>query len=50
MFETRRLKNFVIFIETLIFVLSRKTINSYNDIAWKYVNVTVKNFGKYEKE
>ena len=49
MFETRRLKNFVIFIETLSFVLSRKIINIYNDIARKYGNVTVKDFRKYEK-
>ena len=37
-----RLKN-VIFMETVLsFVLSRKIINIYNDIAQKYGNVTVK--------
>ena len=30
-------------------MLSRKTINIYNDIVWKYGNVTVKDFRKYEK-
>ena len=50
MIETRRLKNVVIFIQTILsFVLSRKIINIYNDIAWKYGNVTVKDFQKYEK-
>ena len=49
MIETRRLKN-VIFIQTILsFVLSRKIINIYNDIAQKYGNVTVKDFRKYEK-
>ena len=49
MIETRRLKN-VIFIQTILsFVLSRKIINIYNDIARKYGNVTVKGFRKYEK-
>ena len=44
------LKNVVIFVQTILsFVLSRKTINIYNDIAWKYGNVTVKDFRKYEK-
>ena len=33
----------------LTFVLSRKTIDIYNDIAQKYGNVTVKDFRKYEK-
>ena len=48
MIETRRLKNFLIFIQTVLsFVLSRKII--YNDIAWKYGNATVKDFRKYEK-
>ena len=47
MIETRRLKN-VIFIQTILsFVLSRKIINIYNDIAWKYENVTIKYFRKY---
>ena len=50
MTETRRLKNVVIFIQTILsFVLSRKIINIYNDIARKYGNVTVKDFRKYEK-
>ena len=50
MVETRRLKNVVIFIQTILsFVLSRKIINIYNDIARKYGNVTVKDFRKYEK-
>ena len=45
-----RLKNFIIFFQTVLsFVLSRKIINIYNDIAWKYRNVTVKDFRKYEK-
>ena len=49
MIETRRLKN-VIFTQTILgFVLSRKVINIYNDIARKYGNVTVKGFRKYEK-
>ena len=43
MIETRRLKNVVIFVQTILsFVLSRKIINIYNDIARKYGNVTVK--------
>ena len=50
MIETRRLKNVVIFIQTILsFVLSRKIINVNNDIAPKYGNVTVKDFRKYEK-
>ena len=50
MIETRRLKNVVIFIQTILsFVLSRKIINIYSDIARKYGNVTVKDFRKYEK-
>ena len=50
MIETRRLKNVVIFIQAVLnFVLSRKIINIYNDIAWKYGNVRVKDFRKYEK-
>ena len=50
MIETRRLKNVVIFFQTILsFVLSRKIINIYNDIAWKYRNITVKHFRKYEK-
>ena len=50
MIETRRLKNVVIFFQTILsFVLSRKIINIYNDIARKYGNITVKHFRKYEK-
>ena len=50
MIETPCLKNVVIFIQTILsFVLSRKIINIYNDIAQKYGNVTVKDFQKYEK-
>ena len=50
MIETHRLKNVVIFIQTILsFVLSRKIINIYNDIARKYGNVAVKDFRKYEK-
>ena len=50
MIETHRLKNIVIFIQTILsFVLSRKIINIYNDIARKYGNATVKDFRKYEK-
>ena len=50
MIETRRLKNLVIIFQTILsFVLSRKIINIYNDIARKYGNVTVKDFRKYEK-
>ena len=50
MIETHPLKNVVIFIQTILsFMLSRKMINIYNDIARKYGNVTVKNFRKYEK-
>ena len=48
--ETCRLKIVVIFIQTILsFVVSRKIINIYNDIARKYGNVTVKDFRKYEK-
>ena len=43
MIETRRLKNVVFLIQTILsFMLSRKIINIYNDIARKYGNVTVK--------
>ena len=50
MIDTRRLKNVVIFMEAILsFVLSRKIINAYNDIAQRYRNVTVKDFWKYEK-
>ena len=41
MIETRRLKNVVIFIQTILsFALSRKIINIYNDIARKHENIT----------
>ena len=50
MIETRRLKNVVNSIQTILnFVMSRKIINIYNDIARKYGNTTVKDFRKYEK-
>ena len=50
MIETRRLKNVIIFIQTILrSVLSRKIINIYNDIAGKYGNVPMKDFRKYEK-
>ena len=49
MIETRHLKNVIIFIQTILsFVLSRKIINIFNDIACTYGNVTVKDFRKYE--
>ena len=45
-----KIKNAAIFIQTILsFVLSRKIIKIYNDIAQKYANVTVKDFWKYEK-
>ena len=50
MTEMHRLKNVVILFQTIIsFVLSRKIINIYNDLARKHGNVTVKDFHKYEK-
>ena len=50
MIETCRLKNVIIFFQTILsFVLSRKIINIYNEIAQKYGNVTVKDFWKDEK-
>ena len=50
MIETRRLKNDVIFFQTILsFVLSRNIINIYNDIARKYGNIKVQDFRKYEK-
>ena len=48
MIETCHLKNIVIFIQTS-FVLSRKIINIYNDIARRYGNIPVKDFQKCEK-
>ena len=50
MTETRPLKNVVAFIQSILsFVLSRKIINIYFDIARKYGNVSVKDFRKFEK-
>ena len=50
MIETCHLENFVIFIQRLLsFVLSRKIINIYSNIAQKYGIATVKDFQKYEK-
>ena len=50
MTEIHRLKNVVLFFQTIIsFVLSRKIINIYKDLARKHGNVTVKDFRKYEK-
>ena len=50
MIETCRLKNVVVFIQTVpSFVLSRKIINIYNNIVRKYGNVTVKDIQKHEK-
>ena len=47
--KTHRLIDAIFIQAILSFVLSRKTINIYIDIAWKYGNVTVKDFRKYEK-
>ena len=49
MIEKHRLKNVTFFETILSFVLSRKNINIYNDLARKQGNVTVNNFRKYEK-
>ena len=49
MIETCHLKNVVIFFPVLNFVLSRKIINIYNDLARKRGDVTVKNFPEHEK-
>ena len=50
MIESHRLKNIVIFFQTILsFVLLRKVINVYNDLARKYGNVTVKDLRKCEK-
>ena len=50
MIETRRFKNVVMFLQTIVgFLLSRKIMNMYNDLAQKDGNVTVKDFRKYEK-
>ena len=49
MLETHRLKNVVIFLQSILhFILSRKIIKIYNDIARKHGNVTVQDFRKYE--
>ena len=51
MIETRHLKNVVIFTQTILsFVLSRKIINIYNNIAQKYGNVSVKHENNNKKE
>ena len=50
MIETRCLKNLVIFFQAFrSFVLARKIISVYNDLARKHGNFTVKDFPKYEK-
>ena len=50
MIETRRLKNAVMFLQTIVsFLLPRKIMNMYNDLAQKDGNVTVKDCRKYEK-
>ena len=42
MIETRRSKNVVIFIQKILsFVLSRKIVNIYNDVARQYGNINV---------
>ena len=49
MIEMRCFKNALTFNQTILnFMLSRKIVNIYNDIARKYQNVTVKDFRKYE--
>ena len=48
--EAHCFKNIVVFIQTILnFALSRKIINIYNDIAWKYGNIIANGFRKYEK-
>ena len=48
--EARCFKNIVVFIQTILnFALSRKIINIYNDIAWKYGNIVANGFRKYKK-
>ena len=50
MIETHCLKNIVIFIQTISrFVLSRKIINLYNDIAQKNGNVKINKLLKLTK-
>ena len=51
MIESRNLKNVVIFTQTILsFVLSRKIINIYTNIAQKYGNVSVKHENNNKKE
>ena len=47
--RNRRLKNVVIFIQTVLSFDVVKKNYIYNDIAWKYGNGTVKDFREYEK-
>ena len=48
--DEREMQKNKFFIQTILsFVLPRKIINIYNNIARKYGNVTVKDFRKYEK-
>ena len=48
--EARCLKNIIIFLQTILtFAPSRIITNVYYDIAWKYGDVTVKDFRKYER-
>ena len=50
MSESRRLKNDVIFFQTVLrSMLSRNIVYIYNDIARKYGNFAVKDFQKYVK-
>ena len=50
MIEMGRLKNVVIFFQTILsFLLRRKIVNINKNIAQKCGNVTVKDFQKYEK-
>ena len=50
MIQTRRLKYVVIFMQAVLrFVLSRKIMNIYNFIAWKFGNIAVKDIRKHEK-
>ena len=44
MIETRRLKNIIFFQRILSFVLCRKLINIYNDLARKHGNFMVNDF------
>ena len=50
MIETHRLKNVEIFFQAIIiFVLPRRIMNMYKDLARKHGNVKVKDISKYEK-